>query len=212
MNPHIRHNISPVAWSSSSKLGTRCYIGAVSSSRKCCRPFVRCLVDYNLVRLFRILREASEMPPYAMAINRPRHLARIPLENLSSNTSRAWPVRAKPSPRFSPAKPGDDQQTKPPRTIASPSAEVLPSSDALQRTPSMPKRGISSTSLREPLCPHTDRSPQGWGHLSLFRVRACDGSTRRDPPAVVPPAQSSLSRQFNPKGRFLVSTGDGAGV
>lgn len=123
MEPHIRHNISPVAWSSSSKLGTRCYIGAVSSSRKCCRPFVRCLVDYDLVRRFRILREASEMPPYAMAINRPRHLARIPLENLSSNTSRAWPVRAKPSPRFSPAKPGDDQQTKPPRTIASPSAE-----------------------------------------------------------------------------------------
>ncbi|EHA21706.1 hypothetical protein ASPNIDRAFT_41375 [Aspergillus niger ATCC 1015] len=40
---------------------------------------------------------SNKLPPYALKINRPRHLARIPPENLILTTARL--DRAKPSPR-----------------------------------------------------------------------------------------------------------------
>ncbi|BCS03209.1 uncharacterized protein AKAW2_70087A [Aspergillus luchuensis] len=87
-----------------------------------------------------------------MAVKRPRRLARIPPENLSSNTSRAWPAGAKLSPRFlASAQPSPETKTKLPRSIASPSAETLPSSEALQ--------------------PYSIHAQAGWG---AYPVQACE--------------------------------------
>lgn len=95
--PHTRQKISPVASVSSPKLWNQKALWAVLSRRRRCRHFLRYRDGYILVPLFITRIMSNKLPPYALKINRPRHLARIPPENLILTTARL--DRAKPSPR-----------------------------------------------------------------------------------------------------------------